>query len=53
MLAGLLNDYCQTADYPFRYENLSSEAIDSYQGKSAQNAKAFVRSILDPRVRYD
>lgn len=50
MLAGLLNDYCANAGYPFRYANLSSEAIDSYQGKSAQNAKAFIRTVMDPHV---
>ena len=50
MMAGLLNGYCQVAGYPFRYQNLSTESIDSYQGKSAQNAKAFVNSILDPAV---
>ncbi len=50
MIAGLLNDYCQNAGYPFRYENLSSDSIDSYQGKSAQNTKAFVRNVLDPHV---
>ncbi|PJE26601.1 ATPase family associated with various cellular activities (AAA) [Pseudooceanicola marinus] len=50
MMAGLLNDYCQTAGYPFRYRNLSTENIDSYQGKSGQNAKAFISDILDPAV---
>ena len=50
MIAGLLNDYCRNAGYPFRYENLSSESIDSYQGKSAQNTKAFIRNVLDPHV---
>ncbi|MEL6686783.1 MAG: ATP-binding protein, partial [Pseudomonadota bacterium] len=50
MMAGMINDYCQVADYPFRYANLSTESIDSYQGKSAQNAKAFVRQIIDPAV---
>ena len=50
MLGGLLHDYCQIAGYPFRYENLSSESIDSYQGKSAQNAKAFIRNVMDPHV---
>ncbi len=50
MMAGLLNEYCQNAGYPFRYANLSTESIDSYQGKSAQNAKAFIRSVLDPHV---
>lgn len=50
MLTGLLNDYCQNAGFPFRYENLSSDSIDSYQGKSAQNTKAFIRNVLDPHV---
>ncbi|WP_298915695.1 ATP-binding protein [uncultured Algimonas sp.] len=50
MMAGLINDYCAVADYPFRYANLSTESIDSYQGKSAQNAKAFIRQIIDPAV---
>ncbi len=50
MMAGLINDYCQNAGYPFRYQNLSTESIDSYQGKSAQNAKAFINNVLDPNV---
>ncbi|OCC02365.1 AAA family ATPase [Labrys sp. WJW] len=50
MMAGLLNEYCSNAGYPFRYANLSTESIDSYQGKSAQNAKAFIREIIDPAV---
>ena len=50
MMAGLLNDYCQSAGYPFVYRNLSTDSIDSYQGKSAQNAKAFVSSVVDPAV---
>ncbi len=50
MMAGLINDYCSNAGYPFRYENLSTESIDSYQGKSAQNAKAFIRNVIDPNV---
>ncbi|MFC2970350.1 AAA family ATPase [Acidimangrovimonas pyrenivorans] len=50
MMAGLLNDYCQAAGYPFRYRNFSIDQIDSYQGKSGQNAKAFVQDILDPTV---
>ncbi|MGB3454999.1 MAG: ATP-binding protein, partial [Litorimonas sp.] len=50
MMAGLINDYCSVAGYPFRYANLSTESIDSYQGKSAQNAKQFVRTIIDPAV---
>ena len=50
MMAGLVNEYCLNAGYPFRYENLSTDSIDSYQGKSAQNAKAFIRNIIDPHV---
>lgn len=50
MMAGLISGYCEGAGYPFRYANLSTESIDSYQGKSAQNAKSFIREILDPAV---
>ncbi|WP_028030445.1 AAA family ATPase [Gemmobacter nectariphilus] len=50
MMAGLLNDYCKAAGYPFRYQNFSIDQIDSYQGKSAQNAKSFIANILDPAV---
>ncbi|RUS58841.1 AAA family ATPase [Pseudorhodobacter sp. E13] len=50
MMAGLLNDYCKVAGYPFRYQNFSIDQIDSYQGKSGQNAKAFINNVLDPGV---
>ena len=50
MMAGLLNDYCKVAGYPFRYQNFSIDQIDSYQGKSGQNAKAFIDQVLDPTV---
>ncbi|MES0812226.1 ATP-binding protein [Roseibium sp. SCPC15] len=50
MMAGLINDYCSNAGYAFRYQNLSTDSIDSYQGKSAQNAKAFIKNITDPNV---
>ena len=50
MMAGLIQGYCQNAGYPFRYQNLSTESIDSYQGKSAQNAKVFINNVLDPGV---
>lgn len=50
MMAGLINEYCQNAGYPFRYQNLSVDNIDSYQGKSGQNAKAFINNVLDPTV---
>jgi hypothetical protein len=46
----LLNDYCKVAGYPFRYQNLSIDNVDSYQGKSGQNAKAFITSVMDPAV---
>jgi energy-coupling factor transporter ATP-binding protein EcfA2 len=50
MMAGLLNEYCKVAGYPFRYQNFSIDQIDSYQGKSGQNAKAFITNVLDPAV---
>ncbi|MCC0069325.1 MAG: ATP-binding protein [Rhodobacteraceae bacterium] len=50
MMAGLLNDYCKVAGYPFRYQNLSIDNVDSYQGKSGQNAKAFINNVMDPAV---
>ena len=50
MMAGLLNDYCTNAGYPFRYQNFSIDQIDSYQGKSGQNAKAFIDTVLDPGI---
>ncbi len=50
MMAGLIAEYCKVAGYPFRFQNLSTESIDSYQGKSAQNAKAFINNVVDPNV---
>ena len=50
MMAGLINDYCQAAGYPFRYQNLAIDQVDSYQGKSGQNAKAFIDAVMDPAV---
>ncbi len=50
MMAGLINDYCQVAGYTFRYQNLSTDNIDSYQGKSGQNARAFINNIIEPNV---
>jgi energy-coupling factor transporter ATP-binding protein EcfA2 len=50
MMAGLIHGYCEVAGYPFRYRNLSTDNIDSYQGKSGQNAKAFINEITDPTV---
>lgn len=50
MMAGLISEYCGHAGYPFRYQNLSTDNIDSYQGKSGQNAKAFINNVIDPSV---
>jgi len=50
MMAGMISEYCTHAGYPFRYQNLSTDSIDSYQGKSAQNAKAFINNVIDPNV---
>ena len=50
MMAGLISGYCEVAGYPFRYQNFSIDQIDSYQGKSGQNAKAFITNVLDPTV---
>ena len=48
MMAGMINDYCGVAGYPFTYRNLSVDSVDSYQGKSGQNAKEFIQAVLDP-----
>ncbi len=50
MIAGLLNDYCQVAGYAFHYENFGVDQISSYQGKSGQNAKAFINNVINPRA---
>lgn len=50
MIAGLVNDYCEVAGYPFHYENFGVDQISSYQGKSGQNCKQFVSNVLDPRA---
>ena len=50
MMAGLIHDYCQNAGYPFRYQNFGIDNIDSYQGKSGQNAKSFIQNVIDPGV---
>ena len=50
MMAGLIDEYCRNAGYPFRYQNLSIDNVDSYQGKSGQNAKAFINNVMDPAV---
>ncbi|MDO5605319.1 MAG: AAA family ATPase [Paracoccus sp. (in: a-proteobacteria)] len=50
MMAGMINDYCAVAGYNFRYANLSIDNVDSYQGKSGQNARAFINNVIDPGV---
>lgn len=50
MMAGLISGYCEVADYPFRFQNLGTDSIDSYQGKSGQNAKSFINNVIDPNV---
>ena len=50
MIAGLINDYCQIAGYPFHYENFGVDQISSYQGKSGQNCKQFVNNVINPRA---
>ncbi|HQU68823.1 MAG TPA: ATP-binding protein [Albidovulum sp.] len=50
MMAGLIDGYCKAAGYPFRYQNLTIDNVDSYQGKSGQNAKAFITSVMDAGV---
>ncbi|WFP78609.1 ATP-binding protein [Mesorhizobium sp. WSM4906] len=50
MIAGLVNDYCQVAGYPFVYENFGVDQISSYQGKSGQNCRQFINNVLNPRT---
>ncbi len=47
---GFAERLLQGGGYPFRYQNFSIDQIDSYQGKSGQNAKAFIDAVLDPSV---
>ena len=50
MIAGLVNNYCQIAGYPFHYGNFGVDQISSYQGKSGQNCRAFIDNVLSPRA---
>ena len=50
MIAGLIKDYCDVANYPFYYENFGVDQISSYQGKSGQNCKQFITNVLNPKV---
>ena len=50
MVAGIINDYCQVAGYPFHYENFGVDQISSYQGKSGQNCKEFINNVVSPKA---
>ncbi len=52
MMAGLINDYCQVAGYAFRYQNLSTDNIDSYQGEFGEDVShpTFINNVLDPNA---
>ena len=50
MMAGMINDYCTVAGYPFHYENFGADQISSYQGKSGQNCKQFVTNVINPKM---
>ncbi|MEM9575283.1 MAG: AAA family ATPase, partial [Pseudomonadota bacterium] len=50
MIAGMINDYCQVAGYPFHYENFGVDQISSYQGKSGQNCKEFINNVVSPKA---
>ncbi|MGI2918408.1 ATP-binding protein [Vibrio parahaemolyticus] len=48
MTSTLLSDYCERLGLPYYYENFSTDNISEYQGKSAQNAKAFINNVMNP-----
>lgn len=50
MIAGMINDYCQVAEYGFTYHNFGVDEISSYQGKSGQNCKQFVNNVINPKT---
>ncbi len=50
MIAGLIKDYCDVANYPFYYENFGVDQISSYQGKSGQSCRQFIDNVLNPKV---
>ncbi len=50
MIAGLVDEHCKVAGYPFHYENFGVDQISSYQGKSGQNCRQFVENIINPKV---
>lgn len=50
MFCGLMDNYCQIAGREFYYENFGVDQIDSYQGKSGQNARRFIDNVLNPNT---
>lgn len=50
MMAGLINDYCKNVGYPFHYENLSIDSVDSFQGRSARHADQFIKNVTRPDI---
>ncbi len=50
MIAGLINEHCMVASYPFVYQNFGVDQISSYQGKSGQNCRQFIDNVINPRV---
>jgi hypothetical protein len=50
MVCGLIKDFCAVGGYPYHFENFGVDQVSEYQGKSGQNARAFIDRILDPRV---
>lgn len=50
MMAGLMKGYCDTAGYPFYFENFGTDNIDSYQGKSGKKTREFINNVNNPKV---
>ncbi|MDW9478823.1 AAA family ATPase [Sinorhizobium meliloti] len=50
MVCGLIKDFCDVGGYPYHFENFGVDQVSEYQGKSGQNARAFIERIQDPRV---
>ena len=50
MMCGLMKQYCDIAGYEFYYENFGPDQISSFQGKSGQNAKSFIKNVMNQKV---
>lgn len=50
MAAGLIKQYCDVGGYGFHFENFGVDQISEFQGKSGQNARAFIDRVIDPRT---